>query len=308
MSTSAPGEIALDGIDGRNPIAFLAALGVVRLAAESRANDLALSWEIREDGVPRPSIHHPALGRDSLVELLVDAHLSRDLQAELGWTPDIMRITREQAREKISSGDTALSHDLTSTLIAELPPRRNGDVPYTPFRLIPRVGRARLLSSAMKVAVNVKPADFEIALFGAWRYRKGFNSLRLDPGARISARAYAAEAPTNFGPLGVPGAIALATVGLSLFPLQPGRHSANCRGFSSDRQHLRWPIWEGGLALAAIRLLLGLPELQVDAPDERLLKRHGVLARIVASRERRGDDDEALSWGTIDVRTDVGAQ
>ena len=297
----AVGRIPLPGLDGRNPLGFLAALGTLRLLSEAPGLEPRLSWNIDAYGVPRAELLAPGRDQESVADSLVEVHLARDLDEELGWDADIMKISREQVRQLAERQAPKLSLDLAAALVAELPLRPNGSAPYTPFRLIPRVGRARLLGTAKKAARGVRPQDFENALFERWKYKKGVNSLRLDPGARLGHRAYAAEAPTNFGPLGVRGATVLAVAGLTAFPLQPMRRSATCRGFAADRGRFIWPVWNGNLNLAATRLLLGLPELYEPEPDVRHLRRHGVTARLVADRERRGDDDEGLTWGRIDV-------
>ena len=296
--------IELAGIDGRNPLAFLAALGALRLLSMNSVLEPRLSWGMAGNAVPHPRIQGRGLDtKEDLLERLVEAHVNRDLEAEFGWGADVMKVDRDRVRGLTSVGETGLTQEILHSLVAELPLRQSGDAPYTPFRLLPRVGRSRLLQASLKVSTVVSPHDFHHALFEHWRYRKspGSNSLRLDPGARLSARAYAAEAPTNFGPLGVPGAIALGVVGLTFFPLQPMRRDATCRGFAAGRGQFHWPIWSDPLSLLAARLLLGLPELYVAQPDPHTLARHGVTARVTSRRERRGSDDEVLTWGKIDV-------
>jgi hypothetical protein len=195
--------------------------------------------------------------------------------------------------------------------VVDIPRRRGAKVdrdrlsPYTPLRLIPRVGRARFLATALSISRSVSESQLRAALFGPWEYEKA-NSLRWDPGAPPSLRAYSAEAPTNFGPLGVPGAVALAAAGLPYFPLiatEGGR--ATCRGFSEpNSKTLRWPLWSLPLDESATRLTLGIPAVYEEPRNDDVLTRHGIFARISARRERLGEDNQVLSWGDVEMIAD----
>jgi CRISPR-associated endonuclease/helicase Cas3 len=303
--------VVLDALDARNPVAFLAALGALRLATDSAGAEVRLHWH-RHDGNWSPVCDSDAIADgDALVDAIVRGHEARDLDRELGWERDILKLSREDVRRLIEErlrGGQPWSAAAVAACVAELPERRNGWAPYTPLRLIPRMGRARFLETARKLSGSrTVEEDLRAALFGSWRYSKG-NNLAWDPGATLPVRAYAAEAPTHFGPLAVPGAMLLAVAALPLFPLMGTRRTGACRGFGRDGRRLTWPVWTSPMTLQAVRCLLGLPALYRPEPDLRVLARHGVAIRLSAPRARFGSDGWVLGWGepvvTGDARPD----
>lgn len=304
----------LSGIDGRNPCGFLAALGVLRLLTDHPdVADVRLTWRRGNSGELCPSLEMPAAASDEdLAKFVLEAHVSRDLAAELGWASDVMKLPCEEVRrllEQVLAGvDSRRVAETIGACVVDVPRRQRGKpdpeqrAAYTPLRLIPRVGRARFISTAQAVSSSVKSeAQIRTALFGPWKYVKA-NSLRWDPGARVPLRAYAAEAPTNFGPLGVPAAIALAVAALCYFPLTFTSDGARCAGFNGRRATtLRWPLWSPPMDERAVRAVLSVPAIYEAELDSALLQRYGIFARISAKREQLGDDDQILSWGDVDL-------
>jgi hypothetical protein len=299
--------VVLSGIDGRNPCGFFAALGTQRLLTDQLGDgEVRLAWTAGEAGTLHPVLSlAEESDHDAVVRLVLAAHEARDLEAELGWESDVMKLSCERVRDLLVSAPGARAAQTVGACVLDLPRHRRGKVNpdrlahYTPLRLIPRLGRARFLSTSMSVSRSLAAEEkVRTALFGPWRYEKA-NSLRWDPAAPPSLRAYSAEAPTNFGPLGVPAAVALAVAGLCYFPLvatSGGR--AVCKGFSSSRASvLRWPLWREPLGEPAVRITLGIPAIYEEKPDDDLLGRHGILARVSAKRQQLGDDDRMFSWG-----------
>lgn len=300
--------VALPALDARNPVAFLAALGALRLASDGSDAPVTLHWE-RTGGTwtavcGGESVEDP----EALIAAIERGHQARDLAAELDWERDIMKVDRNEIRrllrERLSTGsdgsDTPWPASVVAACVSELPTTRSGNAPYTPLRLIRRMGRAKFLATARKLSESSRLQDeLRSALLGPWRYAKGVNSLSWDPAATLPARAYAAQAPTDFGPLGAAGPMLLAVAGLPFFPLMPTARAAACRGFFRDAGgRLIWPVWNQPARIRAVRVLLELPLLaHVDQPDERLLARHDVEACMVAPVSRFGVDASVLGWG-----------
>ncbi len=304
----------LTGIDGRNPCGFLAALGALRLLTDYLEDEVRLTWTSGGAGALHPVLQ---LGeerdKDELCRLVLDAHEARDLIQELGWEVDVMRLPCERARDLLAPSSGRLissrSVETVGACVADVPRRRRGQVnpdrvaAYTPLRLIPRAGRGRFVSAALSASrFAASERRIHDALFGPWRYER-VNNLRWDPGAPASLRAYSAQAPTHFGPLGVPGAIALALAALCYFPLIVGADGrAACRGFASaDARVMRWPLWTQSLDEPATRTTLSIPAIHAERPDAHLLARHGIFARVSARREQFGRDDQLLSWGEVEL-------
>jgi hypothetical protein len=304
---------ALSGIDGRNPCGFLAALGTLRLLTDHLVGDeVRLAWREGEAGAINPALTLAGESDEDLVSLVLAAHAARNLDKELGWATDVMKLPCETVRSllapMLANPDDRRAAQTVGACVVDVPRRRRGRadsdrlVSYTPLRLIPRVGRARFAEAALKVSRSVSsPEQVRTALYGPWRYEK-VNSLRWDPGAPPPLRAYSAEAPTNFGPLGVPGAIALATAALCYFPLSFTSSGRACPGFGFPRSRtMRWPLWRDPLDEDATRITLNLPGLYRDELDGALLARHGIFARVSARRTQLGSDGELLTWGEVDL-------
>jgi hypothetical protein len=303
----------LSGIDGRNPCGFLAALGTLRLLSDSAdVERVQMGWERVETGEFRPVLEMPEGGSsDDVVRLVLESHLRRDLDTELGWASDVMKLACEEVRallEPALRGADRRAIETIGACVIDVPRRQRGRphpdrlTPYTPLRVIPRVGRARFVSTALAVSRSVTAeAPIHTALFGPWKYVKA-NSLRWDPGARVPLRAYSAEAPTNFGPLGVPGAIMLAVAALCYFPLTFASGGALCAGFNGRRANtLRWPLWSQPLDEGAVRAILTVPAIHASELDAQLLNRYGIIARVSAKRKRLGDDGQMFAWGEVDT-------
>lgn len=300
-------DVELQALDARNPVAFLAALGALRLATDGAASPATLHWEPRDGRWTALCGGDSIEDADSLIDALALGHEARNLDSEFGWERDIMKLSRDEVRdrldERLRDGDEpSWPAAVVAACVSELPERPSGDAPYTPFRIMPRVGRARFLETARKLSETKNLTDeLRMALFGPWRYTKA-NNLAWDPGATLPVRAYASEAPTHFGPLAVPGAMLLAVAALPVFPLIPTRSTVACRGFGESKgQRLAWPAWTRPMQMRSLRMLLGLPALYDRHPDERILTRHGIAVRFVAPRARFGDDSTILGWGTPDV-------
>ena len=310
-------NVVLSGIDGRNPCGFFAALGTQRLLTDHPGDgEVRLAWTAGEAGMLNPVLSLAEVSdRDAVVRLVLAAHKARDLEAELGWESDVMKLSCETVRNLLKSSTDPRAAQTIGGCALDVPRHRHGKVDpdhralYTPLRLIPRLGRARFLSTSLSVSRSLTAEEkVRTALFGPWRYEKA-NSLRWDPAAPISLRAYSAAAPTNFGPLGVPAAVALAVAGLCYFPLVATSGSrAACRGFHPSRASvLRWPLWRQPLDEPAVRITLGIPAIYEEKLDHNLLGRHGIIARVSAKSKRLGNDDQMLSWGEAHI-VSVGAR
>ncbi len=234
-----------------------------------------------------------------MLAALEEAHAARDLAAELGWAKDLLKLDRPQLREllrsRLAAGDDAAAR-LLAACTAEQPLRRSETCPYTPFRLIPVVGRARFLTSA-RAESAIDKRGLRPVLFEPWAYDRKANTLGLDPGARRQARALMADAPTIVGAVGVPGSVLLGMRGLSFFAMQTTRTDAESPGWMR-REAFIWPIWNRALTRPAARMLLGAPWLALrDDSAVRQLHAHHVVARYRAQRVPTGRDGALLTWG-----------
>jgi hypothetical protein len=94
--------------------------------------------------------------------------------------------------------------------------------------------------------------------------------LGFDPNTE-AIYALAASAPGDEKPVSTRAAVWLAIEALPLFPVVPVKGRLHTRGFDLKGTTFRWPIWNGELAVDALRAALGLSDLfDVDVPAERL--------------------------------------
>ncbi|WP_437600215.1 hypothetical protein WMF28_01490 [Sorangium sp. So ce590] len=291
-------ELLLTGLDGKNPLAFLAALGVLNALADRT-----------KDGTPEPKLLWRAGGtyqativggpdRAALLDVLV-----QDLESFRG-EPAIERLRYRK------DGDGAAAHDLKP------PPRRfaeylrdlvsddlrrsvafaaafatdvavdnNGNTKPTALHFT--AGQQEFLTMVSELLQGVRVEDLEEALFGPWRYERPLPVLQWD---NTSARDYALRAsdPSKDKKLGVPGADWLAFRGLPFIRVAPLGDRIMTTGCNGEWKTgtFRWPIWTVPLPRSVIGSVLTSPE--VFEVDPRVLRARGI-AIVFESAIRRSD-------------------
>lgn len=282
-------SIALDALDGANPLAFLAALGALRLLARIMPqHDLRLSWEQRF-GAWRPLLWTAkSLDEATITKALVENGL--DLSAMFS---EELLAANEAASPKNKKGE----------------PRWKGKLlfPIEPFRSFCCVAsespsvRAEFAAAWVGETVSMGEEDAEVArrtrfdftagqqafvnmlrelresctqeevqqsLFVGWHYSATAVSMRWD--TQDEKRQYALQSvdPTNNSknpPTADRGANFLAVEALPLFPLVPDRRASQA-GFEDEGESRcwNWPIWTYPVGLDVIRSLLTLPLADLD--------------------------------------------
>lgn len=283
---SSAATIALDALDGANPLGFLAALGTLRLLTLLfPAKDVRLSWSLRL-GAWRPLLSmQTGLSRNEIAAALkqngVDLAImfSPELLAaseqagptkksgEEGWKDKLRFPTPAYRRhcEEAVSVSSMVDHrvaDFAATWAGETATDLVGKVEVARrTRFDFTAGNQALIDMfrAVRQAVSVKVIDR--SLFDRWIYLQGV-SLRWDPQDEKRQWALQAIDPKNNSknpPLADAGANFLAIEALPLFPLVPDRWASQ-PGFGRDGggRHWRWPIWTCSLGLDTIRSLLTL--------------------------------------------------
>ncbi|WP_437677231.1 type I-G CRISPR-associated protein, Cas3-extension family [Sorangium sp. So ce131] len=291
-------ELLLTGLDGKNPLAFLAALGVLNALADRVKEgqpEPRLLW--RAGGTYRPAI----LGgpeRDVLLDVLV-----KDLESFRG-EPAIERLRYRK------DGDGAEAHDLkppplhfarylrdlvsedvrrslafAAAFATDVAVDNNGNTKPTALHFT--AGQQEFLGMVSELVQGVRAEDLEEALFGPWRYERPLPVLQWD---NTSARDYALRAsdPSKDKKLGVPGADWLAFRGLPFFRVAPVGDrivTASCSG-EWKTGTFRWPIWTVPLPRSVIGSVVTSPE--VFEVDPHVLRARGI-AIVFESAIRRSD-------------------
>jgi CRISPR-associated endonuclease/helicase Cas3 len=276
-------KLNFDALDGSNPLAFLAALGTLRLATEAFAEtDLRLSWS-QYGGAWRASVEaNTSLDADALLNALQERGLDigemfspallaatevaspKNRKGEVSWKDKLMFPIRDfryfcetAAREPNSAlafiaawaGETGAS----AKEGAELARKTRFD--FT-------AGQQAFIRMIRELRTACSKDDLRRSLFDGWHYSSAAVSMRWDPADEKRQYALQAVDPTNGSenpPLADPGANFLAVEALPLFPLVADR-AASQPGFDYEgrRPFWRWPIWTVPINLDVIRSLLTL--------------------------------------------------
>ncbi len=293
------GTMELKGIDGANPLGFLAALGVFRAAADAR-EQTRLSWS--EEFHPRLEHWDPAQA-DTLIKVTCEAiRAACELLSEENYPSTIPSLELQAARRFLIKNlqlNNQMGLDFCSCLFAEGAPflwepkpaqKKAGmiaELRAEGTRLCHADNPAgkRLIGMFRQFAdIDVHPLKraepsrglsfFIKEIFEQWKYHapeeyKGkprFPAFRWDPSENRPG-AYEAEAPESDNLASVPGANALSLLGLTLFATVPsnGRAISACVYENHTRVNgFVWPLWSPPLSLIAVKSLLSHGSVWLD--------------------------------------------
>jgi hypothetical protein len=249
----------LSGIDGSNPLGYLAALGVLRLLSHSNP-DVRMRWV--RDGAWRPEISGPDYLDESAIcgELLKAPPAPAAMFIEVLGSKNITVDSATFRRLTVQAGDSASFRDrragdfLASFGSEGCEDQRKGRIAYTSFCFITGSGHQDFLDTMRALGKKTSADDIRRALFTRWDYSDKGSSMRWDP---ADAREYALRwnDPGPEGAWTVWGANRLAIEALPLFPsFQTGRH-LETTGFREARpwQEFTWAVWEAPVSCDTVR-------------------------------------------------------
>lgn len=287
-------EIELTGIDGGNPLGFLAAVGATVLAqgfapaSKLFWRPLAGAWRpvlTGCEGDPQAFLEHleQALRLASTEHFDIDKRLPFEvgkLEAALGIAQREAAPDRRRTADFLAAFGSEAVHD-------------KGIFEDTPFRMV-RSGDSNhqgLPHYALAIRACTDAEALRRTLFESWTYQdvvvqdgkeKGY-SLRWDP---LEDQRYAlrwknpSKSSLADGPGMMLGANALALEALPLFPSVPCSGQLLTTGFHRNRQRqtfFTWPIWDRPISVDGLRSLLALAELREDSPFREELARRGIV-------------------------------
>lgn len=270
-------EIVLTGLDGSNPLGFLAALGVLNVLTD-RGGAPKLAWR---SGDWRPIVTDVAVDRGELLARLTEdvatwredpclelKYGKRGKQAKRAWDlkppPGEFRsyldrlVAASQPRRRRAV-------DFAAAFATETARDNNGNTKPTALHFT--AGQQQFLEMVAGLRDAVTQDDLEEAVFGPWRYERALPVLGWDCSA---ARVYAlrADDPSKAEKRGVPGADWLAFRALSFIRVAPIRTQVATTGCSGGWKTgtFCWPLWEVGLTRDSAHVVVqmanlpGLPE------------------------------------------------
>ena len=267
----------LAGLEGTNPLGFLAALGVQAVLA-SGAERPRLWWS--DDVTPRALVDG-AFTAERIADQALEVFTQWKGGPALNPTRpdgspmpkgDELKLARDDIRayvcqvRKRSPGST-----LITALVAEGSLDNQGVA--KPSDLYFTAGQMKFLDMARKILDGVSREDLIMGLEGPWNYASTLPSFMWDVS---DDRVYALTAgnPSKEKKLTNPGPEALAILGLGLYPVFAGRGRTLTQGCSGSWKSGRfsWPLWRKPASLDSIKSLLA----HAYASDRRptVTKRH----------------------------------
>lgn len=288
-------RLPLPGLDGANPLGFLAALGVLRaLTIACDHNDPPrMAWRAT-GGTWTPQLICKATSEGELLDLL-EQHLIQQFDRHpLSKMPIFKKIDKQEYHRTITSliEQATLKDHEASDWIAALasdivPPEANNQLQTV--RCDNYQGN---LASVMKLTER---QHLERSLFSTWDYADALDnqSLHFDP-SEDRQHAYQWNKPSGDPERkksgGMLGANRLAIEALPLFVSVPENDRLHTLGFPGSRSsnpRWTWPLWMFPADLAMTRSLLSLAELQEREPSKSALRRLKAAGIGAALRTRR---------------------
>lgn len=279
-------SLKLKGLDGANPLGFLAALGTlavsIRIFPKARLSWLPISGSLRpvlwncgdDESVFVTQLHQ---------ELASMPMIAFEIDKKLPFVAEVFALALHEAQRSCSQDDRRTADLLTafgSEIIQE-----KGVFESTDFRMV-RSGDSAgqgLPAYALAIRYATDIDALQRTLFERWDYRDDGFSLRWDPleDQRYALRWHDPSNQSNkkYAPQTMRGANALAVEALILFPSFSSKSKLMTTGFfeSDRRSFFTWPIWDSPLGGDAIRSLISLSELHCPAPPRNKLAQRGII-------------------------------
>ena len=267
-------DILLPGIDGANPLGFLAALGTLRTLA-GNVDTFRLHWTKHANAWRPVLTTEKAIEPDDLVEQL-HSKLAASIPGNvfsLGDNPsvplDVFRAYAKTAVQAAFDGNRTRA-DYAAAFAGEFPPSDKDDrVPDTALRTMSGAGHQHFIKFMRNFIEQTRPGHLHKALFETWRYDDPIQNmtLRWDPSddSRYALRWSDPSGDPDRKSIGsMWGANRLAIEALPLFPTLPTRRQLETTGFHTEgarRTHWTWPIWDEPVGLGTVRSLLDMADL-----------------------------------------------
>jgi len=291
-SNQADNSHTLVGLDGANPLGFLAALGTLHTAADIW-DDPALHWTVQEGGwVPVLSLPK-AIDAKALAEVLHNALQSRAptpafqladnltiTLADFGKSAHHAQCQALEGARRYADFIGAFGSEVTEN------PNKAGTIADTALRTMSGAGHQHFLKSMRELESATTAADIHKSLFAPWAYDDPKPTMRWDV---ADDRRYALRwrDPSTDEITTMRGANRLAIEAMPLLPTMPQATGLATTGFSirsNRRIEWTWPIWDAPIPMDVCRSLLSLDELQASQPPVERLRPRGIAA---AYRSRR---------------------
>lgn len=280
------------GIDGSNPLGFLAALGTLGILSDlDKPIPVRMAWE-KSRTTWRPRFFNRGHDLEELVEQVVSALGTEDVSP---WDmSNKLPFDGERLRtETLSALEFATVHnrqrlDTLAGLGVESVRDEKGNFKDTLLRMV-RSGDSAgngLLAYGRNIIAATDRDDIRAALAGPWRNADEGCALRLNP---LENHNYATQwtDPSKEKTTSTRGANRLALVAFQLLPTVPLNNSVTTIGFSKSTGNafaFTWPLWGSPCDTNTVFTLLSTSALHTQAPDQTFLAALGIQAAYRSAR------------------------
>lgn len=285
--SEATSEMRLEGLDGSNPIGFLASVGLTAIA-HSEFPDIRIGWKLTGYGW-RPALigcgGDEQIFSETLLQLLKSTSMAI-FEIDKRMPFDVAKFSEALQDAQVSSSITERRDaDLLAAMGTELyPDSRNGNFQDSRFRMV-RSGDSAgqgLPFYVKTIHDSITLDHIQRALFRIWDYQDEGPSLRWDP---IADQRYAlrwkdpSKSKLADGPGTMLAVSRLAVEALRYFPTLMSRRQAETTGFQRIGRrdvYFVWPIWTPMISVDTMRSLVASPELGRSPLSHSSLARMGV--------------------------------
>ncbi|NLX20509.1 MAG: hypothetical protein GXY55_02405 [Phycisphaerae bacterium] len=276
-------QLVLSGIDGSNPLAFLAALGTLRTLTRAwKDRDVKLSWFV-QGGMWAPTLHSDHVLDQSQLLNALDATLEKDATTHsIAFLKCLYKATPESVRQlfrdraSVVGAEDREDLDMLSAMSSELATEATSQ--------LQTVRRDYFWGNLESVMRHTTVNHLRRALFQSWDYADPLDnqSLHIEP-SEDRRHAYQWSKPSGDPDRkrrgGMLGANRLAIEAFPLFQSIVAGDKLITRGFTgtrTDNTRWTWPLWSCPINLDVAASLLALSELQAEAPDAQQLRSRGI--------------------------------
>jgi len=296
----------LPGLEGTNPLGFLAALGIQVVFANKDVRP-RLWWS--GDITPHAIV-------DS--NFPVDKIVSEALDAFSHWKNGFALNPKQEDGTPLREGDTLKlksedirnylgrtsrckwSRNLATALLAEGSLDNKGSA--KPSDLYFTAGQQKFLGTARNILSAVSKQDLESGLIGPWPYDSNLPSFGWDI---ADDRLYALRAidPSLEKKASNPGPEALALLGLSMYSVYAGQDRTITQGCSGKwkRGYFSWPIWRKSASLYAVKSLLAHTHINTKDLNRQLWYRSWGISAVYRSPIRRSSQGGYGTFGPSEI-------
>jgi len=272
--------LLLSGLDGSNPLAFLAALGTLRtLTIALPSEKVMMNWE-QAEGAWRPRVRCSLEGDGGAVVVQLEEELSKarervslSIGDNLNLIAADFRLHLIKAVEKpeaLLKSVTRIDADFFASFGSEAVVNDNGLMTDTALRTMSGAGHQHFLKFCREIISKTDSGHLRRTLLVAWDYAddgRGTN-LRWDP---ADDRRYALRwgDPSGDPSKTMRGANRLAIEAMPCLPTMPsgkGLATTAFEGKGARDTFFTWPIWNEPIGLDVVQSLLGSISWLKDDP------------------------------------------